>query len=359
MNVYEMAKKLFISGISAYELSDVTVSINEYIDPTEYFNISAAVDKASDSVNPRYWQTPMAVRNIAGFNDNSLWRSPDIALGGCNTTFTDDDISSFYLHILNTKIETGKLSSGEAEQAEHVHKLLSAVFDSAADPTYASGGAICCDLDFGAVEIQDLPKGAYSTVMSNVAALQKQLSGDLSDNWLVEDSVALLSQLQGSSMSTDFGELTMDVYANMLHSANEQLQSAGKQLSDIGVQASLSGNDDSGWRAYKEKLFRKYSGDNLGWSSFANIKNKRHPSYQVHPYIKNFADYDASKYPIPDVCNMPAGSTARDFVKCRASEFIGADGKQVSSWHNPLNTNTDYLTHYEKSSNRTELGTVV
>ena len=60
-NIYVTYRKLANSlsfdpsDIHDYEVSDVVININEYADPTEYFNISTAVDSLSDNVNSRFW----------------------------------------------------------------------------------------------------------------------------------------------------------------------------------------------------------------------------------------------------------------------------------------------------------------
>mgnify|MGYP003287358339 CR=1 FL=1 len=89
-----------------YNISDVIININEYVDPTEYFNISTDVDQLSDNVNSQYWKSQQSFKTIAGFNDNNIFRNPIIANAGITKMFDNNDISNFYMQLMQCSFNT-------------------------------------------------------------------------------------------------------------------------------------------------------------------------------------------------------------------------------------------------------------
>jgi hypothetical protein len=184
-----------------YNISDVIVNINEYIDPTEYFNISTDIDQLSDNVNSQYWNSKQSFRTIAGFNDNNIFRNPIITNSGIIKTFDNNDISNFYMQLMqcnfNTKSNLSNLNISEIylqDQIQHMNKFRNYVYNSACDTSYADDGNICCDLDFKAVEIKDLPKNIFNTIINNINNITENLSTTILPNDFIEHALNKFSE---------------------------------------------------------------------------------------------------------------------------------------------------------------------
>lgn len=108
------------------------------------------------------------------------------------------------------------------------------------------------------------------------------------------------------------------------------------------------------FRNYKTSLYKKYSGLSTGSEPFFNIKNIKHPSYQIHPVIQNFTYSDEFDYPIDNIANIFADKLTSMLTK-NLSNYVDDGGYLINVWNNPYNTNDDYITLYEKSTNRTDL----
>ena len=369
-NIYSMFKKIFSNTELAdlvnnieYNISDVIININEYVDPTEYFNISTDIDQLSDNVNSQYWKSQQSFRVIAGFNDNNIFRNPIIANAGITKMFDNNDISNFYMQLMqcsfNTKSNLSNLNISEIylqDQIQHMNKFRNYVYNSACDTSYIDNGNICCDLDFKAIEIKDLPKNIFNTIINNINNITENLSTTILPNDFIEYALNKFSEFQDNNdITAEFNDITLELYDELISNVNEQLKNTNQNLSDLNIVPLSVTLDDIDWRKYKNKLFKKYSGNTIGQSPFANIKNQRHPTYQVHPYIDNFVPYDDLQYPIPNMANIPANSTIHDFITQDISNYVDNNGKLSNVWKNPLNTNTDYITLYEKNNNKTDL----
>lgn len=373
-NIYSMFKKIFANSELSdkllsieYNISDVIVNINEYVDPTEYFNISTDIDQLSNNVNSPYWKSQQSFRTIAGFNDNNIFRNPTIANAGITKTFDNNDISNFYLQLMQCSFDT-RLSLNNSDiqqiylhdQIQHMNKFRNYVYNSACDTSYADNGNICCDLDFKVIEIKDLPKNIFNTIINNINNITENLSTTILPNDFIEHALDKFNEFQNNADITDeFEDITLELYNELIQNVTEQLDKTGNKLSDLNIVPLSVTPDDIDWRKYKNKLFKKYSGNTIGQSPFANIKNQRHPTYQVHPYIDNFVPYDDLQYPIPNMTNVPTNSTIHDFIIHDISNYVNNDGKLINVWKNPLNTNTDYITLYEKNNNKTDLNIIL
>ena len=369
-NIYSMFKKIFsntelsddINSIE-YNISDVIININEYVDPTEYFNISTDVDQLSDNVNSQYWKSQQSFKTIAGFNDNNIFRNPIIANAGITKMFDNNDISNFYMQLMqcsfNTKTNLSNLNISTIylqDQIQHMNKFRNYVYNSACDTSYVDNGNICCDLDFKAVEIKDLSKNKFNTIINNINNITENLSTVILPNDFIEHALNKFSEFQDNNdITAEFNDITLELYDELISNVNEQLKNTNQNLSDLNIVPLSVTPDDIDWRKYKNKLFKKYSGNTIGQSPFANMKNQRHPTYQVHPYIDNFVPYDDLQYPIPNMANIPTNSTIHDFITQDISNYVDNNGKLINIWKNPLNTNADYITLYEKNNNKTDL----
>lgn len=90
------------------KLDDFDIDIIEYIDPTEYLNVSASVDPTSADVNPRYWETYKDEYDVAftgseleDFYKNDLGLNFDIATSGDVSTYSHH-LSSFLDVVFNS-----------------------------------------------------------------------------------------------------------------------------------------------------------------------------------------------------------------------------------------------------------------
>ena len=96
----------------------------------------------------------------------------------------------------------------------------------------------------------------------------------------------------------------------------------------------------------KADMFYSYMGLSDSAEPYCNIKNQRHPSYQIHPYLSNFMEYFDYSYPIENTVNI-AAENVRALLRDGLRDFIDADGYLTQLWHNPLNSNSDYQSRYE------------
>jgi len=130
---------------------------------------------------------------------------------------------------------------------------------------------------------------------------------------------------------------------------------------DLNLTNSISNYNQSklsSFRDYKNRLFKKYSGLSSGSESFYNLKNKKHPSYQIHPYLQAFMYSDEFDYPIDNIANIISEKFS-DILYNKLSTYIDQNGYLKNVWNNPYNVNSDYISIYEKSSNKTPLNVTV
>ncbi len=282
-NIYLIYEKLAnsselsfnLSNIHEYNISDVIINVNEYIDPTEYFNISTSVDALSNNVNQRYWEEKSILNSIAPYNSTNIFKKPSIINSATKQVFSQKDIEQLYKQNLQIYFNTSAQLSNSTvsnyyddDQNNHLSLFLNSVYNSGADTTYQDiSGNICCDLD---IDLQP---------------------------------------------------------------------------------------DNIEQRQYKETLFKKYSGQDSGTQSFYNTKNQRHPSYQIHPYVKSFVQKSNFEYPLENIANI-ISEKLTDLLVNNISNYIDNDGYIINTWNTQLNSNSDYLSEYEKSANKTPLNTV-
>lgn len=108
---------------------------------------------------------------------------------------------------------------------------------------------------------------------------------------------------------------------------------------------------------YKKEIFLKYTENKVGYTPYAYIKNTVHPSYELHPYIRQFIEKNIYDFPIKDIANL-VDESLKESIKKNIEKYLDADGFLISAWNNPLNTNDDYQSKYENSSNINELNVV-
>ena len=237
-------------SVPEYDYSKNKVDFIEYVDPTEYFNISASVDTDQISgLNQRYWESSKGLAAIGAIDNTNIFQQLP-TLDSNNFALGLDCISAFYLQILQNRFETDPDKTMPlSSQTQHLYDFLSAVFDIGADKTYRQNGELC-------------------------------------------------------SVAPD----------------------------------ALSSK--------KADMFYSYMGLSDSAEPYCNIKNQRHPSYQIHPYLSNFMEYFDYSYPIENTVNI-AAENVRTLLRDGLRDFIDADGYLTQLWHNPLNSNSDYQSRYE------------
>lgn len=111
------------------------------------------------------------------------------------------------------------------------------------------------------------------------------------------------------------------------------------------------------WYHYKQDLFNRYTGLSTSDIPFYYIENVKHPSYQIHPCLSNFIEYVDYSFPINNLANL-AQKSIDDIAKTSITINIDNNGYLQSVWNNPLNSNNEYMTKYEKSNHIDKLGLV-
>ena len=115
-----------------YDPDTTTTDIVEYIDPTEYYNISCAND-SSTQLNARYWETGKAMQAIGAIDDTNIFAMPP-TVDSQNIAFDSSALEQFYLQTLQSKFA----ASPKEAQSSHLYSFLCSIFDYAADATALS-----------------------------------------------------------------------------------------------------------------------------------------------------------------------------------------------------------------------------
>lgn len=230
------------------------VSIIEYSDMTEYFNIenqSDAVKPSDYGLHSRYWEM---------YDD-------------CENAFTKDDVLSFYNRLFgDSKKFVENTANGKTTSSDNLYEFLSILFES----------------------------GATATTNS-----EYYLSSDL------------------------------------------YVADGGMTLSSVG-RYSLSDED-------KEKI-AKYSGDMyFGKTPYANHKNLFHPSYQMHPFLQAFEEYDEAYTSVMNLVNSYTESINDSYR--RLDERLDSLGNTINFWYNWNDDFSGYSTTYEKSGSDFDIKT--
>lgn len=129
------------SSILSSYLNDTTIieQIN-YIDPTNYFNISTDIDEENNlkGTNPRFWEEKSTINAIVAPDNTNIFQTlPTTKSQGFS--FSKEDIETFYIDVLKNKFDTNLSSS-----KNHLFKFLSSVFETGADRTFLKDGKISC-----------------------------------------------------------------------------------------------------------------------------------------------------------------------------------------------------------------------
>lgn len=173
---------------------------------------------------------------------------------------------------------------------------------------------------------------------------------------LLTDSIAAL-KTQKLIISIEYGQAKQlyfsglpfnEIYALSV-CLSDYYSNTFKLIECVPEISSLLDYSNSEWYKYKTDLFKKYTGQQIGETPYYYLENKKHPSYHIHPCMKNFVEKQNFSYPIDSL----AGSSLdvlKHIVKTDNNINIDSQGYLIDIWKNPLNNNSDYLTHYEKTS---------
>ena len=230
------------------------VSIIEYSDMTEYFNIenpNDAVKPSEQGLHGRYWEM---------YDD-------------CGSSFSNDDVLSFYNRLFgDSKKFIYNTANDKQTGSDNLYEFLSILFES----------------------------GATATTNS--------------DYYLSSD----------------------------LYVAN-----GGTSLSSYGSY-SLSDED-------KSKV-AKYTGDmQFGDTPYANHKNMFHPSYQMHPFVQAFEEYNEAYTSVMNLVNSYTENINESFR--RLDDRLDSLGNTINFWYNWNDDFSGYSTTYEKSGSDFDIKT--
>lgn len=94
-------------------------------------------------------------------------------------------------------------------------------------------------------------------------------------------------------------------------------------------------------------VLEKFSGDpDVSDSFYLNIKNSFHPSYQIHPFVQGFEEYNAAYTSIMNLVNSFSDDIETSIA--RLSDRIDKTGCTINFWYNWNEDFTGYSTGFEK-----------
>ncbi len=232
---------LFDSGLN----KGFDVSVVEYTDSAEYFNIeneTDVVDPQANGLNPRFWEK---------YDDS-------------NRAFSKDEVLAFYNRVFDDKRkfrENGEYEGGDT--ASNLYEFLKLLYES----------------------------GATSALNSDYFTVSRTLTASEG----TETSVAA---------SGGVSERTAEV-------------------------------------------FEKFSGDkDISTSFYHNIKNSFHPSYQIHPFVQGFEEYNAAYTSVMNLVNSFSDTLETSIA--RLADRIDRTGCTINFWYNWNEDFTGYSTSFEK-----------
>lgn len=221
------------------------VSVIEYSDMTEYFNIESPGDSVKPSeynLNGRYWEMYDDVGNA----------------------FDDSDVLSFYNRLFKDSKKFVKNSAEGVQDESNLYEFLSILFES------------------GAV----------------------------------------------SNTNSDY-YLSSDVYA--LNGGSEVEYKGTYELSDIE----------------RERLAKNSADMTFAEKPYVNHKNTFHPSYQLHPFIQAFEEYNEAYTSVMNLVNSYTENINESYS--RLKERIDSLGNTINFWFNWNDDFSGYSSTYEKS----------
>lgn len=224
---------------------DFDVSLIEYTDGTEYFNIeneTDVVDPQTNGLNRRFWEK----------------------YGDSASAFSKDEVLAFYNRVNDDRRRYSENDEeGAADSSTNLYEFLKILFESGASSALNSD---------------------YFTVSQTLTAT----SG-------TETASAASGEVNGRTA----------------------------------------------------EVLEKFSGDpDVSTTYYYNIKNSFHPSYQIHPFVQGFEEYNAAYTSVMNLVNSFSDTIETSIA--RISDSIDRIGCTVNFWYNWNEDFTGYSTNYEK-----------
>jgi len=94
--------------------------------------------------------------------------------------------------------------------------------------------------------------------------------------------------------------------------------------------------DDEIYKQSK-RMFQMYSGvTDFAYDPYYNHKNLAHPSYQIHPFMWNFIEYNQTFFSIDSIfkilTNLDYESLESPFIAHTIDNYIGKFGQTINKW---------------------------
>lgn len=209
-----------------YDPDTTTTDIVEYIDPTEYYNISCANDSSTE-LNARYWETGKAMQAIGAIDDTNIFAMPP-TVDSQNIAFDSAALEQFYLQTLQSKFA----ASPKEAQSSHLYSFLCSIFDYAADATTLSNGKLDVMLPDGMTTTQ------VDTWLSTVQSTYDSASSvlvccDLSSESTIRRQLEASMSCYIANWKASF-ENTVAACKNQVVSANDRIITLMPTVSGFG-----------------------------------------------------------------------------------------------------------------------------
>lgn len=223
---------------------DFGVSLIEYADNTEYFNIEKdtdVVDSQKNDLNPQYWKK----------------------YGDSANAFSKEETLSFYNRMFSDRKRFSENGEEGGDDAANLYEFLKLLFEG----------------------------GASSAINSDYFAVSETLTAK----------------------------------------SGSEVQS----VSSVGIAEKTAA------------VFEKFSGDpDISDKYYLNIKNTFHPSYQIHPFVQGFEEYNVAYTSVMNLVNSFSDTIETSIA--RLSDRIDKIGCTINFWYNWNEDFTGYSTNFEK-----------
>jgi hypothetical protein len=341
-----------VSGLTINANVGTTINVVEYLDITEYMNLSARVDKP-DVGNTRYWEDPANIE----ISENSIV-----------------EVSSFYSRLPGlerTPYDAQKsfldFVYGNGALSAHMHEAISAIVDYndfqnediAASVTLTSAGVTgtftgTLSTTFGGNLVGYLSgypntqlDGTINGLVSGYAAgtLAGTYAGDAA-TYSYPINLYMSHSLSYAVSGAEFND-----YRNTITSSVSGSLSGAILQSTTDVY--VSGDLDPMWRSLSGVYF-KYWGTPSGTIGWANYKNADYPTVAHIPYLYNLLELIRHQ----DILDSIYSYQTYSFDNSLSSKY-DAEGNTIDFWRKENETFTPYRDVYQYATNENQAGTSV
>lgn len=273
------------------------IRIQEYDDPTEYYNGNQYFQDLTD--NPQSTNT-------------------------VGTGFNPDDVRRFYLSTLN-------IGSSSAWNTDRLADFMSAVFELG-----QTGTRMYLDGDDDSLKI-DLDESGLSdglTLAFDLAKVSTEYNFTEEDCYLFENKS--VSKNSEGYLSIDIGYLQ-----NYWKAVSSEIDLVSSDVSFYNSRLSSRYEDQMA-------IALTYGGRKFSYFPWYNYKNVDYASFQTHPYVFNFIEHDPTHYPIE---NAFYGNANEDLIyelqTKNLSVYLGEFGNIKRLWRNSIFDFSGYRSRYE------------